>query len=330
LKGVLGIRRQSTLFSKRCRFGDHYLGTGIVLRYEVKIGMEKFHLNGVAARSFRPLANDLDALCAEIKRRAALGEVAVAQLLRNYAFVAYPRNRILIETSQSLPLEYNSEFYNQIDEFGPHSASLMLQMVRRLYHFESVLDVGAGSGTWLEEARKCGATRLSGIEALWYRSLPVASNIDYQYCDLNGDFPVPKVRFDLVLCLEVAEHLLPQSSQSLVAGLCSSGSVIVFGAGLERQYGNAHSNCRRQEFWISLFLEKGFRCFDLFRPKLWYSGSVSPWYRQNTLVFADPSASAHFQSAPAPTMLNVYHPQLLFYPVDEYVKMDHAHHTPLQ
>ena len=79
----------------------------------------------------------------------------------------------------------------------------------------SLLDVGCGPGTWLRAALEIGITDIVGIDGLDLPSGQLC--IDKQFVtrmDLARAFDL-KRRFDLALCLEVAEHIPSTSSSSL-------------------------------------------------------------------------------------------------------------------
>lgn len=76
-------------------------------------------------------------------------------------------------------------------------------------------------------------------------------------------------RFDLVTCLEVAEHLPSDASETLVDSLCRHADVIVFSAAVPGQGGTGHINERRASFWAALFGTHGYRPYDLLGGRLW-------------------------------------------------------------
>ena len=60
-------------------------------------------------------------------------------------------------------------------------------------------------------------------------------------------------RFDLAISLEVAEHLAPQRSESLVRDLCALADVVLFAAAVPFQGGAGHVNERWQSWWAQRF-----------------------------------------------------------------------------
>ena len=59
--------------------------------------------------------------------------------------------------------------------------------------------------------------------------------------------------FDLVMCMEVAEHLPHARAPSLVAELTSLSDAVLFSAAVPFQYGTNHVNEQWPEYWSILF-----------------------------------------------------------------------------
>ena len=69
--------------------------------------------------------------------------------------------------------------------------------------------------------------------------------------------------YDLVLSMEVAEHLKNKHSKVFIKNLIKhSTKYIIFSAALPGQWGDGHVNCRPREFWIKIFQEYGWE-YDL-------------------------------------------------------------------
>lgn len=272
---------------------------------------------------FRCHRDDALALGEAIRTVARNGDIRLARMVRNYALVAFPRHPALVRVSEELGPDYDEAFYSSLEDGSLQSATVVLGMIRKRVAFRSVIDVGSGSGAWLEAAHQHGARHLVGVDGGWLpanRAYPHASLV---VADLNRAGCLVGA-YDLAICLEVAEHLRPESSATLVASLCNCSQVVLFSAALTRQFGDGHINCHPQEFWIEHFARQGYACRDLFRPALWCDSRVEPWYRQNMFLFVGPDGPSAFDDVAAPVLLNVYQPPLLFPPVDHYVRLDHA------
>lgn len=276
---------------------------------------------------FNPRREDCAELRIAILEAVESQKIDVARLLRNYALVAFPRAPALIQLSPTLGTDYDQQFYSRLEAGSESSAKVILKIVQDRFQFRSVVDFGTGTGVWLKAAHAYGASTLLGIDGPWAQHLKRFHAADYRFINLNDSVPELK-SYDVAICVEVAEHLEPSRSISLVSDLCQLADAVVFGAALTRQFGDGHINCRNQSFWITLFRDHGFSCHDIFRPKIWYDSRVEPWYRQNTFLFTRGKISDLFRDFAEPVLLDLYQPSLLFHPVDFYVKRDHQMGPP--
>lgn len=152
----------------------------------------------------------------------------------------------------------------------------------------SMLDVGCGVATWGGVARDLGVADYLGIDGDWVPrgQLRVAQE-QFQSADLSKiDHLQIDRRFDLAICLEVAEHLTESVAAKLVKFLTAHADCVLFGAAVPGQGGTHHVNEQWQSYWAEIFGECGFDAFDAIRPRIAGSGQVEYWYRQNTILYA--------------------------------------------
>lgn len=182
--------------------------------------------------------------------------------------------------------EYNESFYEKIHQTAADSASVVVPIVMNLLSPKSVIDVGCGIGTWLAEFLKQGTCTISGIDADYVdTSRLVIPKESFRYCNLSKSISLNE-KFDLAVCLEVAEHLPPQMSSRLIEQLTSAAPAVLFSAAIPGQGGTAHINEQWHSFWHSKFAERGYECFDVVRPAIFACERVSWWYRQNIFIYA--------------------------------------------
>jgi hypothetical protein len=101
-------------------------------------------------------------------------------------------------------------------------------------------------------------------------------------------------RFDLALCLEVAEHLPAEHAQTLVDSLVRLAPVVLFSAAIPHQQGNHHVNEQWPEYWHIHFAQRGYVAVDALRRSLWRNTSVARWYRQNMLFYVERSSLPNY------------------------------------
>lgn len=185
---------------------------------------------------------------------------------------------------------YSTDFYDEIEHGSLQSAAIIVPRLMNLVRPQSVLDVGCGRGAWLTIFQKSGISKILGIDGphVDKTRLLIPSEC-FESVDLNQPFELPGPH-DLVLCLEVAEHLPASMAYSLVKALTKAAPVVVFSAAIPGQGGTGHVNERWPEYWRQLFAKEGFDVLDPIRKDIWQNESVQWWYRQNLLVYASAEA----------------------------------------
>lgn len=190
---------------------------------------------------------------------------------------------------------YSSNFYAEYNATSEASAEAVVPEVIRLIKPSSLVDVGCGEGVWLSVFGRHGVRRTLGIDGDYVKRerlrIPVET---FQPRDLTQPFSLPE-RFDLVMSLEVAEHLPEGSAPGFVRSLTGLGPVVLFSAAVPYQGGTYHINLQWQDYWARLFGAHGYVAIDAIRPVVWGNPEVSFWYRQNTLLFVD---EGHLRTQP--------------------------------
>jgi len=149
---------------------------------------------------------------------------------------------------------------------------------------KSLLDVGCGIGTWLRAAQECGVNDVFGVDgiALEPDQLLVSPTL-FRQQDLTQTWNLGR-RFDVALCLEVAEHLEERFAELLIESLVKHSDRVVFGAACAPQSGQGHVNCQWPAYWQHLFNKQGYVCSDEIRWRIWDNEQIEYWYRQNTFL----------------------------------------------
>lgn len=156
----------------------------------------------------------------------------------------------------------------------------------------SVLDVGCGLGTWLKAFEECGVKDYLGLDGDHVdRSLLKIPIEKFKVQNLLEPFQLNR-KFDLVISLEVAEHLSEKVSDQFVKGLVDHGDTIVFSAAIPFQGGQNHVNEQWSSYWREKFAKHGYYFHDVIRQKIWNKLEIEWWYRQNIfLVTRQPNPS---------------------------------------
>jgi SAM-dependent methyltransferase len=186
--------------------------------------------------------------------------------------------------------QYDPEFYRYIESGAIRSAKCAVPLVLRELSPSTVLDVGCGAGAWLAEYANLGITNFLGVDGDYVRRDQLLIPADrFQGVDVAQDFDLGS-RFDLVQCLEVGEHIPHSASATLVSNLTKHGDRILFSAATPGQGGVNHINEQTLDFWRGLFAARGYKPFDLFRPRLKKMHAIESWYRRNMILYVRETA----------------------------------------
>jgi SAM-dependent methyltransferase len=166
---------------------------------------------------------------------------------------------------------------------------VIVPLVYELVKPASVVDIGCGNGAWLAEFARLGATRVLGVDGDYVDrgSLRIDPS-QFVATDLSEPWGVQD-RFDLAICLEVAEHLPESAAPPFVAGLTALAPVVLFSAAIPFQGGVGHVNERWPEYWADQFAACGYVAADCIRQQIWSDPDVEFWYAQNAILFLDPA-----------------------------------------
>lgn len=188
------------------------------------------------------------------------------------------------------PKPYGARHFRRRQELRGDYGVLAEALLDRL-DFDSVLDVGCANGFLLERFAAAGR-EIAGIEL----SPEVAEVLPLEVAPAVavGDFgEVPRhfpQRFDLVCCVEVAEHIDPARSRELVTVVTGAARRwIYFTAAPPGQSGRGHINCRPHEEWLGWFAEEGWRVAgdetDVLRAALEHL-TRAHWLQGNSFILA--------------------------------------------
>ena len=196
--------------------------------------------------------------------------------------------------------EYDAGFYDTISQGAEFSAMEVVPKIINLYNPNTVVDVGCGRGIWAKEFERKSCL-VTGIDGPWVTDPLIA---DFRPIDISQEFDI-NARFDVAVCLEVAEHLPVWRAQSFVQDLCKLSDTIVFSAAIPFQTGTHHINCQWQSWWASIFWQEGYGANDALRWQMWNNVSIEPWYRQNMVIYE--------KNADFTPVLDVVHPDIHYW-----------------
>jgi SAM-dependent methyltransferase len=206
--------------------------------------------------------------------------------------VAIERGGVKQPEPMNLERIYSRKYYNRMKANSGMSAAVVVPALIARENPRSVVDVGCGIGTWLAEFTKAGIDDVLGIDGPWVPQdllrIPAARFLVH---DLREPLRIGRT-FDLVVCLEVAEHLPVTAAEVLVHGLTQLGNVVLFSAAPPGQGGECHVNERPTEWWARLFVNRGFQLSIHFGQQFKGKSNVAWWYSRNMVFFTRTGAHA--------------------------------------
>lgn len=135
----------------------------------------------------------------------------------------------------------------------------------------TVLDAGCALGLLVEVLRKAGIAAW-GIDISEYAIQNVHADIR-EYCQvgsITAPFPLP--HYDLIVCIEVLEHLPKDEAEQAIANLCQHSNDILFSSTPIDYQEATHFNVQPAEYWVEYFARHGF-----FRDIDYDAAYITPW-----------------------------------------------------
>jgi len=192
--------------------------------------------------------------------------------------------------------EYDSNFYRFLTSFAVRSAEQIVPLLMDILPIRSVADFGCGQGAWLSVWRRAGA-RVMGIDGPYIdrRHLLIEAS-EFRAANLNAPIDLGE-HFDLVQCVEVAEHLPAEHAGEFIGTLTAHSPLVMFSAAVPGQGGEHHINEQPLEYWRGMFRARDYLALDYIRPKVAGNVSIQQWYRYNVILYVQ---QAQLASLPEP------------------------------
>ncbi|WP_051316175.1 methyltransferase domain-containing protein [Algoriphagus vanfongensis] len=202
------------------------------------------------------------------------------------------------------------KYFHKEEIHNTSSAKIILPLVLDLINPKSVLDVGCGIGTWLSVAKDSGILDLLGVDGDYVDRALLSKYLmesEFESHDLTQPLELGR-KYDLCICLEVAEHIPEYAANTLVDSLKKYSDVILFSAAIPGQGGQNHLNEKWPAYWAEKFSKNGYVFLDIIRPLIWNNSKVDFWYKQNIFLVVKES---HELAVKFPSSsLSLVHPEL--------------------
>lgn len=192
------------------------------------------------------------------------------------------------------------------------SPSIIVPELIKIVNPKSVVDIGCGLGTFLKVFKSLGVNEVLGVDGPWVNKELLYKNIapnEFFESDLEKEINLDKT-YDLVISLEVAEHLSENAADEFVKSLVNAGKVILFSAAIPQQGGQNHINEQWLSYWEEKFSKHNYVIHDILRPLFWDHPEVFWWYKQNMVLFVADNHPLNLSGNVAVPMRNLVHYQL--------------------
>jgi SAM-dependent methyltransferase len=180
---------------------------------------------------------------------------------------------------------YNNDFFENRVNGTLYSAKEIIPIITSLIKPASVIDVGCGTGEWLSIFKEHGVQTVLGIDGDYVdrKNLKIGEH-EFLPFDLREPLRLGK-KFDLVISVEVAEHLPCEYAEIFIGSLTQLGPIILFSAAIPFQGGLHHLNEQWPDYWEEIFRKHNYLVVDCIRNKIWRNDNVAYYYAQNMLLF---------------------------------------------
>ena len=205
---------------------------------------------------------------------------------------------------------YTSKFFQIHGEESLQSAKQVIPQLLALFTVSSVVEIGCGAGAWISTFTTNEVTDVAGVDGDYVdRDSLLFDVAAFHSHDLTEPLDLGR-RYDLAVCIEVAEHLPAGKARVLVETLTRHSDLVLFSAAIPGQGGTNHINEQWPSYWVAEFRALGFHAFDVMRPRLWHDRTIGFWLRQNLLIFASERAADLVRSLPSvEPPVDIVHPE---------------------
>lgn len=125
--------------------------------------------------------------------------------------------------------------------------------------FSTLVDLGCGIGEFVAYFMKHHKILAIGFDGAENCLTHMAEGAVIYIHDLREPLGWGKPKFQLCMCLEVAEHVEAQYADTLVQNCVDMSNTILFTAAPPNQGGLGHVNCQPPSYWVKKFADHGYQ-----------------------------------------------------------------------
>lgn len=161
---------------------------------------------------------------------------------------------------------YDKDYFDYYGGQGPYDRSRkkwishfkgVAERIKEKINPKKVLDVGCAKGFLVESLRNIGIEAW-GIDVSDYAISQVHESVRDYFIVKSAIEPFEDW-YDLVVCMEVVEHLSDTEDRKVIENICSHTNEVLFSSNPFFEHPDeSHRNVRPKDYWIRLFAENGF------------------------------------------------------------------------
>jgi glycosyltransferase involved in cell wall biosynthesis len=159
--------------------------------------------------------------------------------------------------------------YTRDEHWLPFFDGIAAKIVERIAP-KKVLDAGCALGLLVEGLRKRNV-EADGIDVSEFAIQEVHESVR-PYCRVQSVTAPLETEYDLIVCIEVLEHLQPEEAEEAVGVFCRAAPRVLFSSTPTDFFEATHFNVRSPEYWAELFARQGF-----FRDVDFDGSFITPW-----------------------------------------------------
>lgn len=150
----------------------------------------------------------------------------------------------------------------------------------KVWKIKTIIDIGCGDGSYTKYLMNCG------FDCRGYDGNPYTKELTNAICHVKDfSIPVDVNHYDLVLCLEVGEHIPEKYENGFFRNVINAAKKrIILSWAVEGQAGFGHVNNRNNDYIINKMQVYRF-IYDDGASKLLRAYSTKSWFKNTLMVF---------------------------------------------
>lgn len=197
----------------------------------------------------------------------------------------------MVIDSAAAELYNNLEWYKSLRKFREWNERAMWAVLALFGRPQAHLDMGCGDSSMLRVSKFAGVKTVLGVEVSNHARTIAPQRVHVMIRDLTTPLDKLRGRFDLVTCIEVAEHVEPEGTDVFLDNVVKNvAERLVFTGAPPGQDGTGHINLKVAAEWKELIEGRGlvFQYEPTVRLREFWAYSTGPmfWLPQNVMVFS--------------------------------------------